>query len=122
MSNGTLVTGNGIGVPQILKIESGNDDSFITGFGSYAHAWWVDGLPLKFPAFVAWGADIASGTKIRGQIYDAICRSKGYDMDTTGRWDGFIWTNYTHQYYWGSLWLITGMDTQLPAPVLNIAY
>lgn len=122
--NGTIVSGlspgiGGIGTPQILRISSAGTD-----VPSGSHALWYDGKPILYPAFVGWGDSSSSLLKIRGQIYDAMVRSKAYAMDATESWDTFDWINFTDQYYFGSLWLITGESAPAGGslPIVNVAY
>ncbi|MGD0012923.1 MAG: hypothetical protein ABSD56_00645 [Bryobacteraceae bacterium] len=123
--NGTVVSGSRdqIGIPQILRISSGADDDDGLTFANSAKPVWVDGVPILYPAFVAWGDTADSGVKIRGQVYDAMCRSKKYDMDTAESWDGYDWINYTDQDFFGSLWILKGTSPAPPSgTAINVAY
>ena len=120
--NGVVVSGDRdqIGIPRILRISSGDYDDGSLSYPNSARPVWVDGVPILYPAFVAWGDTADSGVKIRGQVYDAMCRSKEYLMDTTETWDNCDWMNYTDEDFFGSLWFLTGKAAT--ATVINVAY
>ncbi len=115
--NGTITAGsNDIGSPQILRLSSA------AAGNSSSHPVWYDGKPVLYPAHVAWGNSTSAGTRIRGQIYDAMLRSKPYDLDVTEDWDDRSWINFTADYYYGSLWLMTGDAADTSIPIVNVAY
>jgi hypothetical protein len=128
--NGALVNGGpsggrvSISGPRIPRISSGCQADYF----SLNHPVWVDGVPILYPAFVAWGNNPTSNLRIRGQVYDAVCRSKSYDADdATATFDSSDWICYTlinhsdRNFESGSLWLITRAAEATP-PVVNVAY
>src|ERR1017187_1604007 len=97
--------------PQIIRQSSAAADTY-----SNSHPLWFDGTDLVYPAMIAWGAAADGALMIRGQIYNAVCRSSSAAMDATRTWSvpiegtslDMTWINYTDSYYWGSLWLAMG--------------
>ena len=111
--------------PQIIRQSSAAADTY-----SNSHPLWFDGTDLVYPAMIAWGAAADGALMIRGQIYNAVCRSSSAAMDATRTWSVPIegtsldvtWINYTDSYYWGSLWLAMGSVPGGAEWPTNVAY
>jgi hypothetical protein len=84
-----------------------------------SHPYWFDGTDLLYPAMAAWGDGADQPVKIRGQVYNAAVRSSPAVRDAASRWDDIDWVNYTDEYYWGSLWLMTSNGGNA---IANVAY
>jgi len=114
--NGVLYPGNG---PAFSNLDDWAAPMILRK--SSQHPLWYGEFDFMYPALVAWGDGFGADKdiKVRGQIYNAICRSGQYAMDTIKKWDGFQWINYTDQYFYGSLWLIKSIKS---LETENIAY
>jgi len=94
-------------VPQILRRSSLAPDQGNKAMDS--HPLWNGEIPIWYPAFVGWGDESNSQIRVRGQIYNAVVISATAAMDTVASWDNGTWMAYTHNYFWGTLWLLKGV-------------
>lgn len=109
-------------VPEILRFSSAATDSPFASHNS--HPLFFGEAPLTYPAYISW-PDGTGGlpVKIRGQVYNACCRSASTPPQQAATFDGLSWISFTALYYWGGLWLLSGGATPLtPASLANIAY
>jgi len=102
---GVVVTGdrNKIGTPQILRYSSSAGDA--GSYGGDSSPLWFGGSDILYPAFIAWGDTIDDPIRIRGQVYNAAVRSSSNPMELKRQWDNIVWSNYTDEYFFGSLFL-----------------
>lgn len=120
-----------VGMPEIVTVASTEDiDQNYVFHDAQSPTLWYPDQPFLYEPVIAWGTTKTDQPVIRGQIWDAVISSKGYPMDadqktepllTVPTYDEFGWINYTHNYFWGSLWLIIG-EPGIPAGGANQNY
>lgn len=89
--------------------------------GTRANTIYLDGSPIYIPALLAWGATNESVPGIRAIIWDAMVGTGPAQMDATMTYDGSTWINFTHEQYFGSLYLLMNPGTP-PSPVASGTY
>jgi len=99
--NGVVVTNGLCQVTQLSAVWNEGTLGFIS------QPIWYGGADLEYPAFIAWQDNPSGPLAIRGQIYNATCRTGQYVADLIKTWGGYQWVNYTSDYFFGSLWCAT---------------
>ena len=110
-SDACLRTGIGenVGTPQILGITGPSFVNFLEYLHqTRSHTYLYDNSGITYPAIVAWGNTQLAIPKLRGVLWDAFVYSKPEIMDTIMIIDGNGWMNYTHEFYYGSVYLLIG--------------
>jgi hypothetical protein len=107
--SGVVTLGNNqLGDPQILRWSSTWNERFSGLSPIDSQPIWYNGDDFLYPAFIAWGHADDEPITIRGQLYNAVCRSGEYAADLVHSWDSYIWMCYTDEYFFGSLWVFLG--------------
>lgn len=108
-------------VPEILRFSSAATDSPLASRNSHP-LFFGEGF-LTYPAFISWPTGTGGNpVKIRGQVYNACCRSGFTSAQQAATFDGLSWISFTNLYYWGALWLLSGSATPETSQLANIAY
>lgn len=114
--NGNYVTTpSGIGAPRILCLTGPSDIDQLEFLGqTFSSVRYWDDSSVDQEPLLAWGEGADSAPRIRGQAWDAVIRSTPADMDTLATFDEHEWINYTDNFFYGALYLITGGGPDAP--------
>ena len=88
---------------------------------TFSHVAYWDETPFNQDPLLAWGQSLTTAPRIRGEVWDATIKSLPAAMDLTLSFDGYDWINYTDNFFFGALYLITGAGVQGSQPS-NYAY
>jgi hypothetical protein len=97
--------GNHIGSVRIAALTPAAQ--IFQGFNRPSPVLWWNGDQIRYEPALVWGSTNATLPNIQAQIYDALIFSKKSAMDIVSVVAGQRYVNFTHEYQYGSLNLLT---------------
>lgn len=96
---------NPIGSPRILALTVA--PLIFSAFNFPSHIRYFNGDIITYEPILVWGTHNDDLPCVRGQVFNSLITSVPFDMDTTRMVEGIPMINFTHQYLYGALHLIT---------------
>lgn len=71
---------------------------------------WYSYDELFYEPFLCWGLESGDDTRLRGQIYDAVCYSKARVLETTFTAETIPFLNWTNNWFYGGIGLLLASE------------
>jgi len=103
--NGVYCGGYDTGSPRLETFVCAGGIDY-TSFDQLANINYLDDSPIYLPALISWGDTSVEQHKVRGLLWDAMVGTIPAVLDSQIMYDTQNWINFTHEYYYGSLYLL----------------
>jgi hypothetical protein len=97
--------GFNVGSPRIETLVCAGEIDYIA-LDQLANATYLSDKGIYLPALISWGDTNTSQHKVRGILWDAMVCTAPAVLDSILMYDAQNWINFTHEFYYGSLYLL----------------